>query len=194
MRGSSLGRLLVQRDRYSVGDDVVVRAQLSTESQEPLIAERVTARISDPKGNGRNLAMAADEDRPGNFIGQFSVRQEGAYRIELPVPDVLDEQLVRWLHVSAPNLEFDQTRRNENLLAAVANRSGGRYYTNLANVTKSTSDLQSIAKLIDSRAETRILRGTPDRDFTEWLNRILLSVICGVLCLEWIVRRVMRLA
>ncbi len=194
MRGSSLGRLLVQRDRYSVGDDVVVRAQLSTESREPHVAKRVTARVISPDGNGRNLVMKADEDRPGNFVGQFSVRQEGAYRIELPVPNVLDDQLVRRLQVTAPNLEFDKTRRDENLLAAVANRSGGRYYTSLQTAAEGNSNLQPVAQMIESRAETRILRGTPDRDFTEWLNRILLGVICGALCLEWLLRRLMRLA
>ena len=194
MRGSSLGRLLVQRDRYSVGDDVVVRAQLSTESREPLVAQRVTARVIAPDGNGRNLVMKADEDRPGNFVGQFSVRQEGAYRIELPVPDVLDEQLVRRLQVVSPNLEFDKTRRDESLLAAIATRSGGRYYTSLQTALEGNNNLQPVAEMIESRAETRILRGTPDRDFTEWLNRILLGVICGALCLEWLLRRLMRLA
>jgi len=194
LRDSSLGLLLVQRDRYSVGDDVVVRAQLSTASREPLIAQRVTARVIAPDGKGRNLQMLADEDRAGNFVGQFSVRQEGSYRLELPLPDVLDEQLVRRLQVVAPNLEFDHTRRDESLLAALANRSGGRYYTSLALAVEGNSNLQPVAELIESRAEIKTLRGTPDRDFTEWLNRILLGVICGALSLEWLIRRLMRLA
>ena len=194
LRGSSLGMLLVQRDRYSVGEEVVVRAQLSTVSREPLIADRVTARVIAPDGNGKNLAMRTDADRAGNFVGQFSVKQEGAYRIVLPVPDVLDEQLVRRLQVVAPNLEFEQTRCNETLLAALANRSGGRYYTSLSTAVTGNSDLPPITKLIESRAETKTLRGTPDRSFTEWLNRILLGVICGALCLEWLLRRLMRLA
>jgi len=194
LRGSSMGRLLVQRDRYSVGDDVVVRAQLSTQSREPWIAERVTARVIGPQGKGQNLMLTADLDRPGNFVGQFSVRQEGSYRLELPVPDVLDEQLVRRLQVVSPNLEFDKTRRNESLLAALANRSAGRYYTSLKTAVEGNGDLRPVAELIESRAEVKTLRGTPDRDFTEWLNRILLGVICGALCVEWIIRRLMRLA
>ena len=194
LRGSSLGQLLVQRDRYSIGDEVVVRAQLSTATREPLAAARVIARVIDPAGDGQNLAMVADEDRPGNFVGQFSVRKEGSYRIELPVPDVLDEQLVRRLQVVTPNLEFDQTGRNEPLLAALANRSGGRYYTSLSMAVSGNSNLQPVAELIESRAEMKTLRGTPDRDFTEWIHHILLGVICGALCLEWLLRRLMRLA
>jgi len=199
LRGSSLGRLLVERDRYSIGDDVVVRAQLSTASREPLVADRVMARVIGPDGKGRNLPMLADADRQGNFVGQFSVRQEGAFRIELAVPDATlsagsDEPLVRRVQVTAPNLEFDETRRNESLLAGVANRSGGRYYASLASAVAGNNDLRPVAEGIESRAETKILRGTPDRDFTEWLNRLLLGVICGALCLEWISRRLMRLA
>lgn len=194
LRGSLLGRLLIPKDQYILGDDVVVRAQLSTPSREPLIAERVTARILAPDGKGRNLVMLSDEDRLGNFVGQFSVRQEGAYRLELPVPDSLDEQLVRRLQVVAPNLEFDRTRRDEGLLAAIAKRSGGKYYASLETAIGGNENLRPVAQMIENRSETRIQRGTPDRDFTEWLNRVLLGVICGALGLEWILRRLMRLA
>ncbi len=194
LRGSSLGSLLVPKDRYTIGDDVVVRAQLSTVSREPLVADRVTARVIAPDGMGRNLVLRADEDRIGNFVGQFSVRQAGAYRIELPVPDVIDEQLVRRLQVVAPNLEFDRTRRNESLLAALAKRSGGLYYTSLQSAVDGNESLRPIAEAIEGRAETQIRRGTPDRDFAKWLNQLLLGVICGALCLEWILRRLMRLA
>ena len=194
LRGSSMGRLLVERDRFSVGDDVVVRAQLSTASREPLLAERVVARVVGPQGNGKNLMLSADLDRPGNFVGQFSVGQEGSYRIELPVPGVVDEQLVRRLQVVAPNLEFDHTRRNEPLLAALANRSDGRYYTSLTTAIEGNSNLRPLAELIESRSELKILRGTPDPDFTEWLHRILLGVVCGALCVEWLIRRLLRLA
>lgn len=194
LRGSSLGRLLVPKDSYTVGEDVVVRAQLSTESREPYLAERVTARVIDPEGRGKNLAMAADPDRQGNFVGQFSVRKEGSYRIELQIPETVDEQLIRRLQVTAPNLEFAQTQRDENLLAALAKRSGGRYYTSLNSAITGTENLRPVAEMIESRAEARIQRGAPDRDFAKLISKSLLGVICGALCLEWIIRRLMRLA
>ena len=56
LRGSSMGRLLVERDRYFVGDTVVVRAQLSTASREPYIADRVMARVTQPIGGDANAA------------------------------------------------------------------------------------------------------------------------------------------
>ncbi|MCH7753319.1 MAG: IS5 family transposase, partial [Planctomycetes bacterium] len=141
LRGSSLGQLLVERDRYSVGEDVVVRAQLSSASREPLVADRVTARLIDPAGNGENLTLTADLDRPGNFVGQFDVRREGSYRIELSVPDAPDQPLVRRIQAMVPNLEFEKTRRNEALLSALATRTGGRYYTSLQTALEGNQDV-----------------------------------------------------
>jgi hypothetical protein len=194
LKGSSRGRLLVEQDRYSVGNEVVVRAQLLSESREPLIADQVTARVIDDEGNGTNVSLEADKNRAGNFIGQFTVKHEGSYRIVLAVPDAVDEQLERRIQVVVPDLEFEQTRRNDQLLAALASRTGGQYYASLAAAVTGTNDLKPLGDLIESRAETRILRGTPDPDFTEWLNKILLAVIAGALCTEWFLRRLMKLA
>jgi hypothetical protein len=194
LKGSSRGRLLVEQDRYSVGNEVVVRAQLLAESREPLVADRVMARVIDDSGRGMNLVMEADKSRPGNFIGQFTVKHEGSYRIALAIPDAPDEQLERRIQVVVPDLEFEQTRRNDELLAALASQTDGQYFTSLARAVAGTNDLKPLGNMIESRAETRILRGTPDPEFTEWLNKILLAVIAGALCSEWLLRRIKKLA
>jgi len=194
LRGSSHGQLLVERDRYSVNDTVVVRAQLSTSGREPLIVPRVTIQVVDPAGVRRNQMLLADPNRLGSYLGQFTVPSEGMYRILLPVPGIVDEQLVRRIQVSIPNLEFDHTRRNEPLLAALANRTGGHYFISLTSAMNGSPKLQPLAEQIESRAETRTIRGTADPKFTEWLHRVLLTVICGALCLEWLLRRTLKLA
>ncbi len=194
MRGSSTGRLLVERDRYSVGDTVVVRAQLSTASREPYVAPRVSARMTPPGGTGRNIELIADENRPGNFVGQFTVSDEGSYRIELPAPDAPDEQLVKRITATVPDLEFEDTRRNEALLTALATRTDGRYYASPALAMSGEGEVPPAAELIESRAETKILRGKPDEQFAETLNYWLLGVICGALSLEWLLRRLSKLA
>lgn len=194
LRGSSRGRLLVERDRYSVGEAVVVRAQLVAASREPYQADRVVARVTGPDGTGRNVTLTADDQRAGNFVGQFGVSQEGAYRIELPAPDALDEQLSRRIQVSAPDAEFRQTRRDEALLAALATRAGGRYYADIDAVAAGSGELPPLASLLPSRAETRIVRGKPDKEFTKRLNQALLAVIASALLAEWTLRRLMRLA
>ena len=96
--------------------------------------------------------------------------------------------------MTVPNLEYEKTERNESLLAALATRTGGRYYTSLTAAVDGTDDLRPLDQLIESRAEVKTIRGAPDENFTEWLNRLLLVVICGCLCLEWFLRRLMKLA
>ncbi len=194
LKGSSRGRLLVEQDRYTVGSEVVVRAQLLASSREPLLSDSVTARVIDNQGVGQKLLLKADKSRPGNFIGQFTARQAGSYRIELPVPETVEEQLVRRIQVVLPDLEFENTTRNDQLLKQLSAITGGKYYTSLNQALHGEEEIRSIESLIESRAETRILRGTPDPDFSEWLNKLLLGMICGALCLEWLLRRLMKLA
>jgi hypothetical protein len=194
LRGSSVGQLLVERDRYFVGDTVVVRARLSTPSREPLLAPRVSARVTGPNNQGMNVDLIADESRPGNFVGQFTLSNEGSYRIELSPPEQANELLVKRITATVPDLEFAETRRNEELLKAIAARSGGKYYASPQLAATGDSALPPAGELIESRAETKILRGKPDAAFAESLNRWLLGVICGALCLEWLLRRLLKLA
>ncbi len=194
LRDSTRGQLLLQRDRYTSGEEVVVRAQLQIASRQPLVAERVTAHVVGPRGASQSLALLADPVRAGNFVGQFPAGQTGSYRIELAVPESLDEYLVKRLQVVMPDLEFDQTRRNATLLAAVAERSGGTYYPSLSAVLSGNDQLPPAGALLPSRAERKTLRGTPDPGFTLWVRRLLLGVCCGALCLEWLLRRFIRLA
>jgi hypothetical protein len=207
-RGSSYGRLLVERDRYFVGDTVIVRAQVTAASREPYLAKSVTAQVfhaaagrspSAPMPPGgpiasRPLELVADETRPGNFIGQFTVSSEGPYRIELAVPDAPDEPLVKRITATVPDLEFADTRRNETLLAALAERTSGKYYETTELALAGGSGVPTVAALLPSRAETQIRVGKPDEAFTERVNRTLLGVICGALCAEWLLRRLLKLA
>ncbi|TWU27244.1 vWA domain-containing protein [Bythopirellula polymerisocia] len=194
LKGSTRGRLLVEQDRYTVGSEVIVRAQLLAASREPLLADSVLARVVGDQGKGQKLLLKADKSRPGNFIGQFTVNKAGSFRIELAVPDTIDDLLVRRIQAILPDLEFENPQRNDELLSQLAKVSKGKYYTSLDEAILGENDSRAIDELIESRAETRIIHGTPDRDFTEWLNKILLGVICGALCLEWLLRRLMKLA
>lgn len=194
LRGSTRGMLLLEREQVRVGDDAVVRAQLSTPAQEPYLAERVTLRVTRPSGEGQNVALDADPTRPGNYIGDFAVLEEGAYRLELPVPDAIDQQLTRRLSATIPDLEFERTQRDEQLLAALAQRSGGRYYASPRLAALGGETTRSIGDLLQSQVETKIVEGTDDPDFTRQLHYGLLAVICSALFCEWLMRRLWKLA
>jgi hypothetical protein len=80
------------------------------------------------------------------------------------------------------------------LLAALANETGGRYYPELKLAAFGDGDVTPLAEAIASRAEVKLLKGAPDQGFAQTQMQWLLGIVAGALFLEWIVRRVNRLA
>lgn len=194
LRGSAEGQLLVERQRYSLGEEVVVRARLTTANREPVMAERVIARVVDPLGKSKQLMLNADLDRPGNFVGQFDVRREGSYRIILSPPDSNGDPLSQLVQAVAPDLEFENTRQNEQLLRTISTKTKGQYYPTIQAAIAGSENLPALATKVESRAEIVTRHGTPDKDFTQRIHLLLLAIICGALCSEWLLRRLSRLA
>jgi hypothetical protein len=193
LNGSSHGMLLVERDRYFLGGAVAVRAALSNARFEPLDAPRTTLEITQPDGAAQRLELTADPQRKGMFQGQFTALQEGVYRLDLPLPENPEERLSRRVQVKVPDLERETPERNDALLSEIARRTGGRYFVGVDAVAPSAGRPPLLAELKD-RSETSFLTGVKDREFDrEWM-RDLLAVVCGALCLEWLIRRLSKLA
>jgi hypothetical protein len=194
LRGSSRGSLLVDRDRYEIGESIVVRGRLTDAQHEPFALDSVTAQILRPDGSAEPVKLQADAEQPGIYTGQVAVHQEGTYQILLPTPDQSEEPLSKFIQVRVPDRERAHPERNEVLLTALAKDTGGQYYANLKLAVYGGDDLESVARAIPSRAETKLLKGAPDQDFARNQMQWLLGVVAGALFLEWIVRRANRLA
>ncbi len=191
--GSSRGMLLVDRDRYLLGNTVVVRAQLSDARFEPLDVPGVSLQIVRPDGTGDTLQLTPDAARKGMYVGQFTPLMEGTYRLELPVPDSDTELLSRRIQVRVPDVERENPRRNDALLAEMATRTGGIYYVG-ADAVLGNRGLPPLVSQLKDRTETTYLAGVTDRDFDfNWMRGLLIA-ICGALCLEWLIRRLSKLA
>jgi hypothetical protein len=151
-------------------------------------------RVTRPHGAGDNVDLTADPNRPGSYLGQFRAGVEGSYRLELPIPEATDEQLTRRIQAAAPDKEFSETRRDETLLAELAAATGGRYFADWRTAVAVDDGEAPLAERLPSRAETRIVRGQPDKTFAERLHRGLLALVVGALGLEWLTRRLLKLA
>lgn len=193
LRGSTRGSLLVERDRYELGETVVLRARLSDEQYKPLSLEYVTAQVLRPDGSTEAVRLAAEADRPGMYAGQMPVMLEGTYHVALSAPGD-EEPLTRYLQVRVPDLERTHAERNETLLAALADNTGGIYYRQLDTAIRGDETTRPLSQVIPSRAEIKLIRGAPDQDFARAQMHWLLGLIAGSLFLEWIVRRLNRLA
>ena len=194
LRGSSRGALMVERDRVDLGETVVVRARLTDQQHEPLLAASTPVQLIRPDQLTESISLTAMADQPGVFVGQFSASQPGIYEIMLTVPDRVDQQLMRRIEVRATDLERLAPERNASLLAAVADVTGGAYYPELTVALRGDADVLPVAVRIPDRTETRVFDGAPDEKFARAQVHWLLGVICGALFLEWILRRLCRLA
>ncbi len=191
--GSSRGMLLVDRDRYLLGNTVIVRAQLSDPQFEPLDVPQVKLKVIRPDSTSEDLTLPADPTRKGMFVGQFTALQEGTYRLELNLPDSQAETLTRRIQVRVPDLERENPERNDALLAEIAKSSGGLYYVG-ADATLGARGMPPLANQLRDRTEVTYLAGVTDREFEQEWMRVLLFGICGALCLEWLIRRLAKLA
>jgi hypothetical protein len=194
LRGSARGALLVERDRYELGETVVVRARLSDPQHKPLTLDSVTAQLLRPDGTTEPVKLTAETERPGMYLGQATVLQEGTYQLALSLPGSGEEPLSRYLQVRVPDLERTHAERNDPLLASVARETGGTYYPQLGTAIRGDATTPPLSQAIKSRAEVKVVKGAPDKQFAEAQMEWLLSIIAGSLFLEWIVRRVNRLA
>lgn len=190
LRGSSHGVLLAERDRFVLGQMVALRAQLFDTQLEPLRAASVNLEVYLPDGTLQNVKLTADPTRAGNYSGQFAVRQEGVFRLELPVPDTDAERLTRRIQVRVPDLERENPQRNDPLLTEIARETGGRFYVGMDALMGGTE----IPPLAQELRDRSLIIPVSEAPKPLWDNVYVLLGLCGVLAVEWLTRRLLKLA
>ncbi|MCE5267336.1 MAG: VWA domain-containing protein [Planctomycetaceae bacterium] len=194
LRGSSRGVLLVGQDHYLLGGTIEVRAQLSNGRLEPLVRPSVNLQVIGPDGATQTIALRPDPSRAGAYLGQLPALLEGTYRLELPIPESENERLSRRVQVDVPNVERTNPRRNDALLSQIAKNSGGKYYVGMASAMATTGQPPPLTAQLRDRTNTVVLPVAPNPQQEEARLRWMMNVLCGVLCLEWLVRRLLKLA
>jgi hypothetical protein len=194
LRGSTRGMLLVGQERYWLGNTVAVQAYRLTNAQlEPLVARSVALEVFQPDQTVQAVTLRPDAARPGSYVGQFTVLQEGDYRLELPLSEGDDERLTQRIHVEIPNLEREHPQRNGPLLREIAAKTGGKYFEGLDEFLDRTHP-NPLPGLLKDRTKTIILTAAPSALFEEAWLRWLMYALFGLLCLEWLLRRLAKLA
>jgi hypothetical protein len=196
LRDSTRGVLLVDSSKAMVGDTITVRAVLTDEQFEPLDVAEVPAKLLAPGGRIDDLRLLPlkGEPRAGTYGGRFVVREAGSYEIRLTLGDALNEQVLRQnVQVRLPTIELERPKRNDEDLEQFASITGGQYVA----VEEETSDGQVSDELIAAlrpQPQTTVLPGTPDIEFSGRRNATLMWLIATMLTMEWIIRRLQRLA
>ncbi len=196
LRDSNRGVLLVDSSKAMVGDTITVRAVLTDEQFEPLDVPEVPAKLLAPGGRIDDLRLLPlkGEPRAGTYGGRFVVREAGSYEIRLTLGDALDEQVLRQsVQVRLPTIELERPRRNDEDMEQFATMTGGRYIP-VDEDTTETSVAKNLVSLMRPQPQTTVLPGTPDLDFNRRRNAVLMWLIATMLTMEWVTRRLHRLA
>jgi len=212
LRDGDHGVLLVDKNRAMLGEQIVVTAILQNAQHEPETAPKVLAKMQQPggaggEGEGVTITMDRVKDGPrdGMYSATFTAAIEGDYRIQVMPPGSPEEVLSASVRVRVPDLEIENPQRNNVLLAALtqpvatsedAAPEAGRYYTSFDSaLARGGSGGVPLQKRIESQEKRYFTEASmPNDSFERLLATWLLGLIAGVLCIEWVTRRLSRLA
>lgn len=189
LRGSRRARVLVERDRYAVGSNVVVRVVGS----EGAAATVASCTATGPDGATVRVTLVPEPGRPGVLQGGFVASREGAWRIDVELGGNADDKISRRIQARLPDRELERPKLDRGVLDQLATLSGGSAHY-LAQASWSTDDSRALAARIPDRSRREYETGAADGGFKRGLNAILLALGTGLLCCEWIVRRLVKLA
>jgi len=187
LRGSSRGRLILERDRYPVGESVTARIMETTAGAQPKL-EVIT-----PDGQRITVPVASDPVRAGGLQGSFVVTSEGSWQIILTMDDAQREQTVRRIQATLPDRELIQPKLQRKTLSQIATTTGGSAWFPLGE-TLSETDTTKIVSMLKDRSRTEYEIGENDKAFKKTLNTLLLGIGIVLLSSEWILRRLAKLA
>uniref|UniRef100_A0A7C4LQ87 VWA domain-containing protein n=1 Tax=Schlesneria paludicola TaxID=360056 RepID=A0A7C4LQ87_9PLAN len=184
-RGAKRGVLLPEARKLLLGQTARIRARLLDAQFEPLELDSVPLDVLDPTGKPLvpTPRLIREETRPGEFVGEFRISLPGVYRLSLAIPDGR-EQLTEELTAALPKLESQDLRQNVTLLQDLVRDTGGAY-------VPLDEALDTVPGLLPPRGEPftieERLRALWDRDWVLYL-------LVGLLSVEWLTRKLLKLA
>ena len=187
LRGTNRGLLLLESKRYPLGATVPVRARVLDVQFKDYLAERVILELVDPRGHRvvPPVELAAVPKQPGQYAGNFVAAIPGDYTLELPIPES-KSQAQETISVELPNLEFEHEEQNEQLLRAlVQERNNGSRYLKLDEAAS------ALPGLLPDKTREKV-----QFDFPRmlWDRQLIMYLLVGLLGLEWLTRKLLKLA
>ena len=138
----------------------------------------------------------SDGSQPGVYTGQFPILVPGEYTAQLQLGGLASEEvLTASVKAKVPAVEMQRAERNDSLLRQLAVESGGSYWTGIEIAAMETElGIPAMIEAIEPQDLFASVPGSPDREFQlRWLGW-LMAWIAGCLSLEWLSRRLHRLA
>ncbi len=184
-RGTKRGTLILERDEYVLGQTVSVRVRLLDPEFKPLIQESVPMEVIDPRGRPLipNLLLMQDRNRPGEYVASFRASLPGKYRFEVTVPNSKGQVVDGNLTVLLPRLEDESLSQNVKGLKELARDTGGQYLA--------LEEAEQIPALLPDQGEEFLV---DERLKTLWDQAWVFFLLAGLLVVEWLTRKLFKLA
>ena len=111
----------------------------------------------------------------------------------MEVPFSGNEILATSVNATVGDLERDHSLRNDTLLRKIADGTQGEYFVGLESVA-GEENLQNFAARFFDRTDNDHEPGVIDRVWEEKWMRWAMVFVCSMLSLEWLIRRLLKLA
>ena len=145
------------------------------------MAAAVDLSASAPDGTISEISLAAEEDKPGRFVGRLLAQTPGEHRLQLMLPD--GAVIERRFTVTAPDLEFEEVRVDLPLLTSLAEKTGGQVV--------SIDRIDEIPAQLNDASETIVSNSTPR---ALWDRAWVILIVIALLSAEWLIRKLHHLA
>jgi len=185
-QGSKTVKLATDRSRVAVGENVQVMANLSDLGGRPVSSAEVRVQASTDGRAASLIELRADPKIPGRYLGEISPTEEGALSLQAFGADVTQllagEGFAKPVATTViveprPSVEMEDTRSNVPLLKQIAGLTGGQIVP--------PSAVGQLVELTD--LEPAVHEETTRQPL--WNRWGLLWLFCGVLAVEWTLRK-----
>ena len=184
---SAPDRVTLEFDRefYNIGDEVQVTARVLDEQYEPDNDATLWIQTTNPLDEVTDSPMEWNIEEDGVYRSTFTAEQEGVFNLLVDVTSAAGEEgaAQQAAIVVTPSLrEYNNAGMDRGLLGRMAAAAGGSYF-----------DLNEVGALPES------IEFTPNAYSREvqvdlWDEPWLLALLIGLLCLDWITRRLRGLS
>jgi hypothetical protein len=178
LAGRQRGMVQTDRDRYEIGERIVVTARLLDDSYEPLVAEMIDATVAASGQADEHLTLLPEPNRPGEYVGATTARRLGSHEISVNAAANGTGARGAHFHVELPSAETSQVWLNKPLLLELASLSGGRYFD--------VDQAGDVVRAVPDQTETIETRTPPE---PIWDTGGMLLALVGLLCTEWLLRK-----
>lgn len=184
-RGLQRSFFILDSREFELGQTIPLRLRALTPEFEPLVADSITLTLIGPNGSpilpGPNLER--DRVRPAEYVGTYRPLLPGSYRLDFQIPDS-SEVISQEIDVLFPRQEAASLVQEVGELRRMVEGTGGDYFP-----------IESAAAEIPSRLPNRSESVTIDQKIEEvWDRQWLMCCLAGLLSVEWLTRKLLRLA